>query len=45
LEHDRLKWRGVQMDEDILRDVAQARKGASFQKVNLSVLDAYREAA
>ncbi len=45
LEQDRLKWRGVQMDEDILNAVAQLRKGDAFQEIDLSVLDMYREAA
>ena len=45
LEQDRLKWRGVRMHEDILRAVAQVRKEAPFQEMDLSVLDAYREAA
>ena len=45
LEQDRLKWRGVRMDEEILRAVAKARKEAPFQEIDLSVLDAYREAA
>ena len=45
LEQDRLKWRGVQMDEDILQAVAKARKEAPSQKIDLSALDMYREAA
>jgi len=45
LEQDRLKWRGVQMDEDILQAVAKIRKEGTFQEIDLSVLDMYREAA
>lgn len=45
MEQDRLKWRGVQIDEDILQAVAKARKEAPSQKIDLSVLDKYREAA
>lgn len=44
LEQDRLKWRGVQMDEDILKAVAELGKEA-FQEIDLSVLDRYLEAA
>ena len=44
LEQDRLKWRGVRMDEDILQAVAKAREEVKFQ-VDLSVLDMYLEAA
>ena len=45
LEQDRLKWRGVQMDEDILQAVAKIRKEGTFQEIDLSALDRYREAA
>lgn len=45
LEQDRLKWRGVQIDEDILQAVAKIRKEAPFQEIDLSVLDRYRDAA
>ena len=45
LEQDRLKWRGVQMDEDLLQAVAKIRKEGAFQDIDLSVLDVYREAA
>ena len=45
LEQDRLKWRGVQMDEDILEAVAKIRKEGVFEEIDLSVLDKYREAA
>ena len=45
LEQDRLKWRGVQMDEDILNAVAEVRKEGTFQEIDLSVLDVYRDAA
>jgi hypothetical protein len=44
LERDRLTWRGVQMDDDILKAVAELRK-KGFEKLDLSVLDAYRETA
>jgi len=45
LEQDRLKWRGVQMDEDVLQTVARIRKEGASQEIDLSVLDAYRDAA
>lgn len=45
LEQDRLKWRGVQMDEEILQTVAKLRKETAFEEIDLSVLDIYREAA
>ncbi len=45
LEQDRLKWRGVQMDQEILQAVAKIRKEAPFDKIDLSVLDKYRDAA
>jgi len=45
LEQYRLKWRGVQMDEDILQAVAKARKEAPSQKIDLSVLGMYQQAA
>ena len=45
LEQDRLKWRGVQMDEEILRAVAKLREEAPLEELDLSVLDMYREAA
>ena len=44
LEQDRLKWRGVQMDDDILQAVVKLGKEV-FEELDLSVLDAYREAA
>jgi len=44
LEQDRLQWRGVQMDKDILEAVAGLRKEA-FPQIDLSVLDAYRDVA
>ena len=45
LEQARLKWRGVQMDEDLLKAVVKIRKEGAFEEIDLSVLDAYREAA
>lgn len=45
LEQDRLKWRGVQMDPDILQAVEQIRKEVSPRIIDLSVLDMYRDAA
>jgi putative transposase len=45
LEQDRLKWRGVQMDEDVLKAVAELRKEGLLPQIDLSVLDSYREAA
>jgi len=44
LEQDRLKWRGVQMDADLLKAVVELRKEA-FPEIDLSVLDMYREVA
>jgi transposase-like protein len=44
LEQDRPKWRGVRMDEDILNAIAELGKEA-FEELDLSALDAYREAA
>jgi len=45
LEQDRLKWRGVQMDDDILRAVAKLREEDPLEEIDLSVLDKYRDAA
>lgn len=45
LEEDRLKWRGVQMDDDILQAVAKLREEAPLEEIDLSVLDKYRDAA
>ena len=45
LEQDRMKRRGVRMDGYILQAVAKAGKEASFQEIDLSVVDAYRKAA
>jgi len=45
LEQDRLKWRGVRMDEDILQAVAKLREAAPLEEIDLSVLEKYREAA
>ena len=45
MEQDRLKWRGVQMDEGILKAVVELRKEGASQEIDLSALDVYREAA
>jgi transposase-like protein len=45
LEQDRLKWRGVQMDRDILQAIEKIREEVSPRIIDLSVLDAYRDAA
>jgi transposase-like protein len=45
LEQDRMKWRGVFMDEDLRGRIAQAAQEASTQKIDVSVLDRYLEAA
>jgi hypothetical protein len=45
LEQDRMKWRGVQMDEDLRSRIVQAAKEAISEKFDLSVLDRYLEAA
>ena len=45
LEQDCLKWRGVQMDEDILQAVAKLREEEPLEEIDLSALDPYREAA
>jgi len=36
LEQDRLKWRGVQMEQDILQAVAKVRAKVSSPKIDLS---------
>ena len=45
LEQDRMKWRGVQMDEELRGRIVQAAKEAISEKFDLSVLDRYLEAA
>ncbi len=45
LEQDRMKWRGVLMDEDLRSRIVQAAKEATFEKIDVSVLDKYLEAA
>ena len=45
LEQDRMKWRGVQMDEELRGRIVQAAKEVMSEKVDLSVLDRYLEAA
>ena len=45
LAQDRMKWRGVQMDEELRGRIVQAAKEAISEKFDLSVLDKYLEAA
>jgi len=45
LEQDHLRWRGVQMDEDILQAVAKLREEDPSEEIHLSALDTCREAA
>jgi putative transposase len=45
LEQDRMKWRGVLMDKDLRSRIVQAAKEATFEKIDVSVLDTYLEAA
>lgn len=45
LEQDRMKWRGVQMDKDLRSRIVQAAKEATSEKLDVSVLDMYLEAA
>ena len=45
LEQDRMKWRGVQMDEELKARIVQAAKEVMSEKVDLSLLDRYLEAA
>jgi hypothetical protein len=45
LEQDRMKWRGVQMDEELRGRIIQADKEMISEKFALSVLDTYLEAA
>ena len=45
LEQDRLKWRGVRMDDDIRVMIDEAGKGVNAQALDLSALDVYLEAA
>lgn len=45
LEQDRMKWRGVQMDEDLRGRIVQAAREVISEKFDLSVLDRYLEAA
>ena len=45
LAQDRMKWRGVQMDEELRSRIVQAAKEVMSDKVDLSVLDRYLEAA
>jgi hypothetical protein len=45
LEQDRMKWRGVEMDEELRGRIIQAAKEVISEKLDLSVLDRYLEAA
>jgi len=45
LEQDRVKWRGVLMDAELLAAVAEAGKEALSDRIDVSVLDGYPEAA
>ena len=45
LEQDRMKWRGVQMDDELRGRIVQAAKEVISEKFDLSVLDRYLEAA
>ena len=45
LEQDRMKWRGVQMDDELRSRIVQAAKEVVSEKLDLSVLDRYLEAA
>ena len=45
LAQDRMKWRGVQMDEELRSRIVQAAKEVISEKFDLSVLDKYLEAA
>jgi len=45
LEQDRMKWRGVEMDEELRSRIVQATKEVISEKLDLSVLDKYLEAA
>jgi transposase-like protein len=45
LEQDRMKWRGVEMDEELRGRIVQAAKEVISEKFDLSVLDRYLEAA
>ena len=44
-EQNRLKWRGVGVDEDILQAVAKAGEEVKSQEMDPFALDAYGEAA
>jgi len=45
LEQDRMNWRGVQMDEELRGCIARAANEVISEKLDLSVLDRYLEAA
>ena len=45
LEQDRMKWRGVEMDEELRGCIVQAAREAIIGKIDLSILDKYLEAA
>jgi transposase-like protein len=45
LEQDRLRWKGVIMDERILLAIEKAKEEANTEKIDLSILDIYLDAA
>jgi len=45
LAQDRMKWRGVQMDEELRSRIVQAAKEVISEEFDVSVLDKYLEAA
>jgi transposase-like protein len=45
LEQDRMKWRGVEMDDELRGCIIHAAREAVIRKIDISVLDKYLEAA
>ena len=45
LEQDRMKWRGVQIEEELRCRIVQAAKEVIYKKQDVSVLDKYFDAA
>lgn len=45
LEQDRLRWKGVRMDERILLAVKKAKEQVNSEQIDLSILDIYLDAA
>ena len=45
LEQDRMKWRAIQMDEELRSRIVQAAKEVISKKLDLSALERYLEAA